>query len=54
MPWEDDVAVGDSGSPVRAGKQRPETGCHAPGSRERRACQSVRRLLTRPPIGTDW
>ena len=24
MPWEGDVAAGDSGSPVRAGKHRPE------------------------------
>ena len=30
MLWEGDVAAGDSGSPVRAGKHRPETGCHAP------------------------
>ena len=30
MLWEGDVAAGDSGSPVRTGKHRPETGCHAP------------------------
>ena len=33
MPQEGDVAAGYSGYPVRAGKQRPETGCHAPGRR---------------------
>ena len=30
MLWEGDVAAGDSGSPVRTGKHRLETGCHAP------------------------
>ena len=34
MPWEGDVAAGDSSSPVRAGEQRPETGCHAPRAKD--------------------
>ena len=33
MPWEGDVAAGDSDSLIRAGKHRPKMRCRAPGRR---------------------